>query len=484
MKTIIRRAAQLAATALIAAITLTATGAAAAPLSSAPQNFDVMYNALPCVAGGPAPADAAMANTLNPLLAKKMRGHMTPYNTSCARAVVQAVQERGLNQRAAAIAIATVIVETSIANLDGGDLDSVGLYQQRATWGSFAERTNPVIATGKFLDTMERFYPNGSWNTAAIGDVAADVQRPAAQYRYRYGVEAGDAQIIADKLWTTPVPTTGRFWHNVRWSDGTWSGANVADNNTAVAQVVEAGSPLGDLHVLTLSGGKVYHNVRWANGTWNGANMVDGNGNISRVAVATTPNGDLHVLTVVGGKLYHNVRWADGSWSGAGLADNSGAISDIATAGSPVGDLHVLTVAGGKTFHNVRWANGTWNGANVADANGSIARVAAATTPNGDLHVLTQVGGRLYHNARWSDGSWSGAGLADNNGAITEIAAAGSPAGDLHVVTLAGGKASHNVRWASGSWSGANVADGNGSILMVGAATTPNGDMHLATVRP
>ncbi|GAB3922932.1 hypothetical protein GCM10029976_012420 [Kribbella albertanoniae] len=283
---------------------------------------------------------------------------------------------------------------------------------------------------------------------------------------------------------TPPAPTTGRFWHNVRWSDGTWSGANVADNNTGIAQVVEAGSPAGDLHVVTLSGGKVHHNVRWANGTWNGANIVDGNGNISRVAAATTPNGDLHVLTVVGGKLYHNVRWADGTWSGAGLADNSGAITDVAAADSPVGDLHVLTVAGGKTYHNVRWANGSWNGANLADGNGSIARVAAATTPNGDLHVLTQASGKLYHNARWSDGSWSGAGLADNSSGITEIAAAGSPAGDLHVLTVAGGKAFHNVRWANGSWNGANVADGNGGILTIGAATTPNGDMHLATIRP
>ena|SRR5689334_23220962 len=70
-------------------------------------------------------------------------------------------------------------VESSNANLDGGDRDSVGLFQQRDSWGSVAERTNPAIATDKFLDTMVRFYPNGSWNNAAIGAVAADAVRIA-----------------------------------------------------------------------------------------------------------------------------------------------------------------------------------------------------------------------------------------------------------------------------------------------------------------
>ncbi len=464
------------------------TGASAAappspdPNEIQPQDVGLLLDALPCVAGGPTAADASMASWLNPRLTNKMRGYMTAYNTSCARAVVQAVKSRGLNQRAAAIAIATVIVETSIANLDGGDLDSVGLFQQRATWGSFAERTNPVIATNKFLDVMQQFYPNGSWNTAPIGDVAADVQRPAAQYRYRYAVEANDAVVIAQALW---APATGRFFHNVRWAGGGWSGANLADGNTTITQVAEAGSPIGDLHVLTLSAGRVFHNVRRASGAWNGANLADGSGSITDIAAATTPNGDLHVLTLSAGRVFHNVRRASGAWSGANLADGSGSITDIAAAGSPNGDLHVLTLSAGRVFHNVRWASGAWNGANLADGSGSIARVAAATTPNGDLHVLTLSAGRMFHNLRvGSSGRWTGAALADGSGSITDIAAAGSPIGDLHALTLSAGRVFHNVRWSTGRWNGANLADGNGSILSIAAATTPNGDMHLATTLP
>ncbi|MEU3621839.1 hypothetical protein BS329_02295 [Amycolatopsis coloradensis] len=169
------------------------------PIEIRPDQVD--HVALPCVQAGASAADAESAKVLNQRLATKMRRYMNPYNTSCARAVVGTVRKSGLDERAAAIAIATVIVESSIANLDGGLGDSVGLFQQRASWGSFAQRTDPVWATGKFLAVMRQFYPKDAWKNAAIGDVAAAVQRPAAKYRHRYGVEAGDAVKIVSELW-------------------------------------------------------------------------------------------------------------------------------------------------------------------------------------------------------------------------------------------------------------------------------------------
>ncbi|MEU3770258.1 hypothetical protein AB0E55_34790 [Amycolatopsis keratiniphila] len=171
----------------------------------------VEHIALPCAQAGASADDTDSAQSLNQQLATKMRGYMNPYNTSCARVIVETVQRSGLNDRAAAIAIATVIVESNIANLDGGLGDSVGLFQQRASWGSFEQRTDPVWATGRFLAVMRQFYPNGTWNNVAIGDVAAAVQRPAAKYRHRYGVEAGDAVKIVNELWSQngewPLPT-------------------------------------------------------------------------------------------------------------------------------------------------------------------------------------------------------------------------------------------------------------------------------------
>ncbi|GAB3729801.1 hypothetical protein GCM10027598_51500 [Amycolatopsis oliviviridis] len=171
----------------------------------------VEHIALPCAQTGASADDTDVAQDLNQQLATKMRGYMNSYNTSCARAVVETVRRSGYNERAAAIAIATVIVESSIANLDGGLGDSVGLFQQRASWGSFEQRTDPVWATGRFLAVMRQFFPNGTWNEIAIGDVAAAIQRPAAKYRHRYGIEADDAVKIVGELWARndewPLPT-------------------------------------------------------------------------------------------------------------------------------------------------------------------------------------------------------------------------------------------------------------------------------------
>ncbi|MFK0251115.1 hypothetical protein ACIQUM_41005 [Amycolatopsis azurea] len=175
------------------------------------QPDQVEHIALPCVQAGASTDDTDAAKALNQQLATKMRGYMNSYNTSCARAVVETVRRSGFTERAAAIAIATVIVESSIANLDGGLGDSVGLFQQRASWGSFEQRTDPVWATGRFLAVMRQFFPNGTWNDVAIGDVAAAIQRPAAKYRHRYGVEADDAVKIVGELWPRngewPLPT-------------------------------------------------------------------------------------------------------------------------------------------------------------------------------------------------------------------------------------------------------------------------------------
>lgn len=47
--------------------------------------------------------------------------------------------------------VITALVETRLQNLPRGDRDSVGLFQQRALWGSFADRTNPEKSTRMFL---------------------------------------------------------------------------------------------------------------------------------------------------------------------------------------------------------------------------------------------------------------------------------------------------------------------------------------------
>ncbi|MGW6863646.1 hypothetical protein [Streptomyces sp. NPDC054901] len=93
-----------------------------------------------------------MAAQLNPQLNAKMAGDLDAHKVSCARMVTQAVEERGLNPRAAAIAIATIIVETGMNNYSQAvDHTSLGLFQQQDWWGSREQRLNPAHATNAFL---------------------------------------------------------------------------------------------------------------------------------------------------------------------------------------------------------------------------------------------------------------------------------------------------------------------------------------------
>ena len=64
--------------------------------------------------------------------------------------------KRGLPARAATIALATAIQESDLRNLDYGDRDSLGLFQQRPSqgWGTIAQVTDPYYASNAFYDAL------------------------------------------------------------------------------------------------------------------------------------------------------------------------------------------------------------------------------------------------------------------------------------------------------------------------------------------
>ena len=98
------------------------------------------------------------------------------------------------------IAVTTAIVESTLLNIDRElDHDSLGLFQQRASWGSRAQRLNPTWATNAFLDSMLHKFPRSSWMPRPIGRVCQRVQVSA--YPGRYQLEVADAAIIVFALW-------------------------------------------------------------------------------------------------------------------------------------------------------------------------------------------------------------------------------------------------------------------------------------------
>ncbi|WP_256461148.1 hypothetical protein [Blastococcus sp. PRF04-17] len=84
-------------------------------------------------------------------------------------------RERGLPERAVVIAVATAQQESRLRNLDYGDRDSLGLFQQRPSqgWGTEAQVQDPVYAAGKFYDGLVRV---PGWDTRRLTEVAQDVQ--------------------------------------------------------------------------------------------------------------------------------------------------------------------------------------------------------------------------------------------------------------------------------------------------------------------
>lgn len=85
---------------------------------------------------------------------------------------------RGLPARALTIAIATAMQESRLRNLDYGDRDSLGMFQQRPSqgWGSAEQVMDPYYATNAFFDVLVTIE---GYQDLEVTDAAQRVQRSA-----------------------------------------------------------------------------------------------------------------------------------------------------------------------------------------------------------------------------------------------------------------------------------------------------------------
>jgi cell wall-associated NlpC family hydrolase len=96
------------------------------------------------------------------------------------------------------------LVESGVANLSGGDADSAGFFQMRVgIWdrGPYAGyRQNPKLQVKWFIDNAltvrkQRLAAGKPIDDpGAFGEWIADIERPAAQYRYRYQLRLSEAR--------------------------------------------------------------------------------------------------------------------------------------------------------------------------------------------------------------------------------------------------------------------------------------------------
>ena len=124
-----------------------------------------------------------------------------------ARTVAAAALERG-GRQAALIVLMTGLTESGLRVLTnpndptgdlyssqgvGYDHDSLGIFQQRPSWGTAAQRMDPVVSTGLFLD---RLLALSDWRTLAPWQAAQAVQVSAFSDGSNYRANLGRAAAL------------------------------------------------------------------------------------------------------------------------------------------------------------------------------------------------------------------------------------------------------------------------------------------------
>ncbi len=104
---------------------------------------------------------------------------------------------RGLPARAVSIALATAYQESKLRNLDHGDRDSLGIFQQRPSqgWGTAAQITDPYYAANRFYDELQKV---DGYRSMRITEAAQRVQRSG--FPEAYEAHAADARSLASAL--------------------------------------------------------------------------------------------------------------------------------------------------------------------------------------------------------------------------------------------------------------------------------------------
>lgn len=113
-------------------------------------------------------------------------------------ALIAAIAERrGLPARAVTIALATAYQESKIVNIDYGDRDSLGLFQQRPSmgWGTEEQVQDPVHATNAFYDALVEV---DGYRDLDVTVAAQRVQRSA--FPDAYADHEEDARVLASAL--------------------------------------------------------------------------------------------------------------------------------------------------------------------------------------------------------------------------------------------------------------------------------------------
>lgn len=121
----------------------------------------------------------------------------TPEQAVNAATITAVGTARKLPDRAVTIALATALQESALRNLDHGDKDSLGLFQQRPSWGwgTPEELMDPAYAAGEFYDHLVKV---PDYQELPLTVAAQRVQRSG--FPDAYAKHEPDAELLAAAL--------------------------------------------------------------------------------------------------------------------------------------------------------------------------------------------------------------------------------------------------------------------------------------------
>jgi hypothetical protein len=130
----------------------------------------------------------------------RVDGHLVELDLEQSRyaALIAAISvQRGMPARAATIALATAYQESDLRNLEYGDRDSVGLFQQRPSqgWGTPDQLQDPTYAANAFYDALARV---DGYESMPVTEAAQEVQRSG--FPEAYADHEQDARVLASAL--------------------------------------------------------------------------------------------------------------------------------------------------------------------------------------------------------------------------------------------------------------------------------------------
>ncbi|WP_193433469.1 heavy metal transporter [Streptomyces fodineus] len=121
----------------------------------------------------------------------------TPEQAVNAATIAAVGTGRGMPERAVTIALATALQESGLRNIEHGDRDSLGLFQQRPSqgWGTEQQIMDPAYAAGIFYAHLAKV-PN--YTDLPLTRAAQEVQRSG--YPEAYAKHEPDAKLLAAAL--------------------------------------------------------------------------------------------------------------------------------------------------------------------------------------------------------------------------------------------------------------------------------------------